>query len=122
MTWHRNHLTDDQIEAAKIQYAAGERMSHIARALGVRPDWLKCLIDPAHHAKRCRTRRESARARRRLQPKLPKVHHPEVYAQPVIPDHVLFEQQQAFSRPQPLSAYLMGDPLPGRSALDRMAR
>ena len=40
------YLTDDQIESAKVQYAAGERMSHIARALGVTVGDKVVLIAP----------------------------------------------------------------------------
>jgi hypothetical protein len=35
------------------------------------------------------------------------------------PDHVLAERDRAIAAPRDLNAVLSGDPLPGRSALDR---
>lgn len=122
MTHHRNPLTKHQIKDAKRRLEAGELMSHIARRLHVRHDWLKCLIDPEHDAKRRASRRESARRRRQKEPKHAPVHHPEVHVRVIVPHDVLFERERARSQIQSLSAFLMGDPLPGRSALDRMAR
>lgn len=124
MTHFRNAITADQIEDAKRRYNGGdgELMSHIARSLKVRHDWLKCLIDPEHAAKRRASRRESSRRLRSKQLPLAKVIHPEVYCRPVVPHDVLFERQRALSQTQSVSAFLMGDPLPGRSALDRMGR
>lgn len=124
VTHFRNPITEEQIEDAKRRYNGGngELMSRIARSLGVRHDWLKCLIDPEHDAKRRSSRRESARKRRNTQLPLAKVIHPEVYCRPVVPHDVLFERHRALSQTQSVSAFLMGDPLPGRSALDRMHR
>lgn len=123
MTEPRNPLTTHQIESAKSRYEAGERMSTIARHLRVRPDWLKCLIDPEHDMRRRKTRMESARRRRATQPKLPAVLHADAHeSRVVVPRDVLLEKHRAFARPQTVSAFLMGEPLPGRSALDRMQR
>jgi len=36
-----------------------------------------------------------------------------------VPDHVLAEREQCLARPRDLTAAIAGDPLPGRSALDR---
>lgn len=122
MTHFRNPLSQQQIRDARRRLEDGERMAHIARRLRVRPDWLKCLIDPEHGAKRRRERREAARARRGREAKLPPVLHPEVRdGRGVVPPDVHWEFRRAhYSRAQTVSAFLLGDPLPGRSALDRM--
>jgi hypothetical protein len=121
MTHFRNPLSQQQIKDAKRRLEDGERMAHIARRLRVRPDWLKCLVDTEHAEKRRRSRRETARKARKAQSKLPAVMHPEVRgANVVVPQDVLFEKHRAYARPQTISAFLLGDPLPGRSALDRM--
>lgn len=122
MTWHRNPITADQLESARRQLASGERMGHIARAMNIRPDWLKGLLDPKHAQSRRKKQREAARRRRRqaAKPVLAPILHPDVREYVVVPHDVLFERDRARAQNQSLGSYLMGDPLPGRSALDRM--
>jgi hypothetical protein len=121
MTHYRNPLSQQQINDARRRLEDGERMAHIARRLHVRADWLKGLIDTEHAEKRRRERRESARRSRKKQAKLPPILHPAVREPRVeVPQDVLFELKRAHARPQSVSAFLLGDPLPGRSALDRM--
>lgn len=67
MTWHRNRLTKQQLNEARKRHNKREPMNEIARSFGVKPDWLKCLIDSEFYQRRLVARREGAR-RRRKQP------------------------------------------------------
>lgn len=64
MTHKRNPLTQEQLDWARKQYAKGEQMRQIAIVLHMKPDWLKCLIDPEFHERRRLSRRATAAKRR----------------------------------------------------------
>jgi hypothetical protein len=85
-------LTSDEIHTARLMRRQGKTIEEIARGLGRSRDAI----------------REACRGFARI------VHSV------AVPDHVLAEREQCLARPpRDLTAAIAGDPLPGRSALDR---
>jgi hypothetical protein len=122
MTHKRNPMTQEQLDEVRRRHRNREPMSKIARSFKVRPDWLKCLIDPEFNERRCKSRRESARRRRKEKRKLPPILHPSVRDVVIVPREVLFDRATRERAPMSLSAMFFGDPPQGYSALEGKGR
>lgn len=94
--------TEREFEMAKHMKRSGMTYQEIAAELGRLPESI-----------RTKFRRESE-----VRTQHPKVHQAEFIPPP--PQYVLDERDRAYSADKTIATELMGDPLPGRSALERM--
>ena len=115
-------LSPEQIEDAKRRYDAGEPVKTIAESLGVERDTVLRQIDE----KWARRRREQINAARSSRSTVNrKKRTGEIaltnYVAGPSEDEVLAAQKNIPVDTRDFSARLCGDPLPGRSALDKRA-
>lgn len=104
-------LEQHQIDRAKELLRHQWPMSRVARAVGTNYNTLRNAIDPEWHTRRRQAERE--RYTRSCGP----THF--VPAKPESPDDLLAERDRLSNMPKTLSQHFFGDPMPGRSALDR---
>ena len=115
-------LTDEQKLWALELRKTGEKGSlawrRVGKIMGIPERALLREFSPAVYKREI----ERHKMRRRADNKTALGVRPPEGARPVrvlIPDEVLSERNAAYSRPLPLVYQLLGDPRPGRSALDR---
>lgn len=120
----RKQFTQEQLETARQLRADSVPWTRIAILFGCSADCIHAAIDEeyreirnsqARGAKRVRQRRNNAKKAEETKSVFP--HYVECRSQPS-PD-ALAERARAFSRQRSLTAEFCGDPLPGRSALDK---
>lgn len=105
-------LTEDQIAAASKLRATGMGFDKIAKALGLSRFALECELIPG---------RRQAQVERTRGYRSGEIRRVEKAGVAVAPDSVLAEREARLAKSHSdLTAELMGDPLPGRSALDTL--
>ena len=106
----------EKLLLGKHYLARGYGWNGSAREIGVSAEKLRLALDPEYREKRQRYEREIRpllpnRKRRRV--------HVNKFVVREIPNRVLVERDHALSQSVSITASMMGDPLPGRSALDK---
>lgn len=109
-------LTADQIERAKFMRSMRTKWEVIARALHCSSDTVRRTLDPAYGRKR-RQQINDARAARRLSGPTEPGRPPDAR---VVPAHVLADRDRRRLLDLTPNMAVLGDPPPGRSALDKM--
>lgn len=93
-----------------------------ARHAGVSYDRLRNYLNPDERKRLQRVANERYLRRKALGLVRPReLPTRTVASRPIVPGDILAERDKAMNQPRSLTAHLMGDPAPGRSALDRRA-
>jgi hypothetical protein len=123
-------LTPNLIEQARALRADGIGWRHVAHRLGVSEYVLRCAIEPDYRQYKLdlNVRQRNAAKQPRIQRPRPVDRPPPRYvrhAPKAPPADVLAQRDLALElrlKPRSVTAQLLGDPLPGRSALDQRQR
>lgn len=107
-------LTPEQITQAKRWHAAGRNYAWMTEQLGCTADTIRRALDPEWTEKRNAGVRANRAARRGDKPESGRE------LRPIIPADVLFDRERRRSANPTPNMSILGDPLPGRSALDRL--
>lgn len=113
---HSPHLTSEQIEEARQLQARGWTIIRIAERLGCYRQTIKRVLDPEYAVKR---RIQVREARQIREPSLPRKTARENATAVSIKEDAAARLAEIPPDTRSLTARLAGDPLPGRSALDK---
>lgn len=110
-------ITDDQVARATKLLAEGHSWRAIAAEVGTSHDGIRRRVDPKYRAMKneiaSRSNNKHGNERYASTGVSANVHHKRA------PDFVIDECVMAHARPRSLTQSICGDPLPGRSALDK---
>lgn len=107
-------LTAEQIAQARQWQAGGRNYAWMTEQLGCTADTIRRVLDPEWAEKR----NAGIRANRAVRRGDKSASGREL--RPIIPVTVLFDRERRLSAKVTPNMTILGDPLPGRSALDRM--
>ena len=111
-------IVQSNMDWIKEQRALGRKAKDIAAELGIHPDRLSRYSNPEAYERELQLGRERGKAKRGKQRQTETRKYAKVHIDNVVKVEVLGELPPPDTRD--LTARFMGDPLPGRSYLDRM--
>jgi hypothetical protein len=111
-------IVQSNMDWIREQRAQGRKAKDIAAELGIHPDRLSRYSNPEAYERELRLGRERGKAKRGQSRQTETRKYAKVHAENVMRIEVLGELPPPDTRD--LTARFMGDPLPGRSYLDRM--
>lgn len=116
-----NKFTDEEIERIRAMRAEGIAWEKIAREFHTTHNTVRRYADPMYQENRLKWEANRRRAQKEKAARIPKVSagRPMLRMREPPPPGVMEARDRLFAQPQSLSQMLLGDPLTGRSALDR---
>lgn len=120
--WHSSLTPAEERRASDLK-TLGMGWSDIGKAMCRSPDTIRRKLDPGFREKRNK-QIDEARLRRkdpRMRTYVSSIgnHWVDVAKREIVPDAVVADRDRRLNAPMTLGMALLGDPLPGRSALDR---